>query len=143
MTLRPAHPASGRRSTAGRATDLYRGGSMHGYDKSSKWLIQHFADSILCLAGVRGILSWRPLRADFVQPRRHPDGFVEVQRLGQAKPDLYVLEVATYPEASVAHQLLADAAMVYLDRKVLPEVVVLFLHRGGNVGHGSKTPVFG
>jgi hypothetical protein len=104
---------------------------MHEYDKSSKWLIQHFADSILRLAGVRGIVSWRSLQADFVQPRRLPDGFVEVQRLGQAKPDLYILEVATYPEARVAHQVLADAAMVYLDRHVLPEVVVLFLHRKG------------
>jgi hypothetical protein len=30
-----------------------------------------------------------------VQPRRLPDGFVEVQLAGQAKPDLYVLEIAT------------------------------------------------
>jgi hypothetical protein len=104
---------------------------MHEYDKSSKWLIQHFGDSILRLAGVRGIVSWRSLQADFVQPRRLPDGFVEVQHLGQAKPDLYILEIATYPEARVAHQVLADTAMVYLDRQVLPEVVVLFLHRRG------------
>jgi predicted transposase YdaD len=104
---------------------------MHEYDMSSKWLIQHFGDSILRLAGVRGIVSWRSLQADFVQPRRIPDGFVEVQRLGQATPDLYILEIATYPEARVAHQVLADTAMVYLDRQVLPEVVVLFLnHRG-------------
>ena len=81
---------------------------------------------------MRGIVSWKSIQADFVQPRRIPDGFVEVQRLGQAKPDLYILEVATYPEARVAHQVLADAAMVYLDRHVLPEVVVLFLRREGN-----------
>jgi predicted transposase YdaD len=105
---------------------------MHEYDKSSKWLIQHFADSILRLFGVRGIVSWRSLQTDFVQPRRIPDGFIEVQRLGQATPDLYILEVATYPEARVAHQVLADTAMVYLDRHVLPEVVVLFLRREGN-----------
>ena len=104
---------------------------MHEYDKSSKWLIQHFGDSILRLAGVRGIVSWRSLQADFVQPRRIPDGFVEVQRLGRATPDLYILEIATYPEARVAHQVLADTAMVYLDRQVLPEVVVLFLHPKG------------
>ena len=104
---------------------------MHEYDKSSKWLIQHFADSILRLAGVRCIVSWRSLQADFVQPRRLPDGFVEVRRRGQAKPDLFILEIATYPEARVAHQVLADAAMVYLDRQVLPEVVVLFLYPKG------------
>jgi hypothetical protein len=106
---------------------------MHEHDKSSKWLIQHFGDSILRLAGVRGIVSWRSLQADFVQPRRLPDGFIEVQRLGQANPDLYILEIATYPEARVAHQVLADTARVYLDRQVLPEVVVLFLHPKGNV----------
>ncbi len=104
---------------------------MHEYDKASKWLIQHFADSILRLAGVRGIVSWRSLQADFVQPRRIPDGFIEVQRHGQAKPDLYILEIATYPEARVAHQVLADTAMVYLDRQVLPEVLVLFLFPKG------------
>jgi len=105
---------------------------MHEYDKSSKWLIQHFDDCILRLAGVRGFISWRSLQADFVQPRRLPDGFVEVQRLGEPKPDLFVLEIATYPEARVADQVLADTAMVYLDRRVLPEVVVLFLHPRGN-----------
>ncbi len=105
---------------------------MHEYDKSGKWLIQHFGDSIRRPAGVRGIVSWRSLQTDFVQPRRIPDGFLEIQRLGEAKPDLYILEVATYPEARVAHQVLADTAMVYLDRQVLPEVVVLFLHRKGN-----------
>ena len=50
---------------------------------------------------------------------------------GQAEPDLYILEIAAYPEARVAHQVFADTAMVYLDRQVLPEVVVLFLHRKG------------
>ena len=105
---------------------------MHEYDKSSKWLIQHFADSILRLSGVRGIVSWRSLQADFVQPRRSLTASSKSSAFGQAKPDLYILEIATYPEARVAHQVLADAAMVYLDRHVLPEVVVLFLRREGN-----------
>jgi hypothetical protein len=81
---------------------------------------------------VRGIVSWRSLQTDFVQPRRIPDGFIEVQSLARAKPDLYILEIATYPEARVAEQVLADTAMVYLDRKIIPEVVVLFLHPRGN-----------
>jgi hypothetical protein len=108
------------------------GDSMHEYDKRSKWLIQHFADCILRLVGVRGIVSWRSIQADLVQPRRLPDGFVEVQSVGPAKPDLYILEIATYPEARVTLQVLADTAMVYLDRQVLPEVVVLFHHPKGN-----------
>jgi hypothetical protein len=31
----------------------------HQYDKSSKWLIQHYGDSILRLAGVRDFVAWR------------------------------------------------------------------------------------
>ncbi len=106
---------------------------MHQYDKSSKWLIQHHGDSILRLAGVLDIDSWQPLPAELVQSRRLPDGLIEVRRHGQAEPDLYVLEIATYPEARVADQVVDDTALVYLDRRVLPEVVVLFLHPKGNI----------
>ena len=35
----------------------------HQYDKSSKWLIQHYGDSILRLAGVRDFFAWQPLAA--------------------------------------------------------------------------------
>jgi hypothetical protein len=106
---------------------------MHQYDKSSKWLIQHHGDSILRLAGVLDIVSWQPLPAELVQSRRLPDGLIEVRRHGQAEPDLYVLEIATYPDARVADQVINDTALVYLDRRVLPEVVVLFLHPKGNI----------
>jgi len=34
--------------------------SMHDYDKSTKWLIQHDGDAILRLAGVRAIAAWTP-----------------------------------------------------------------------------------
>jgi len=106
---------------------------MHEYDKSSKRLIQHHGDSILRLAGVRNIVSWQPRPAELVQSRRLPDGLIEVRLRGQAEPDLYVLEIATYPEARVVDQLVDDTALVYLDRHVLPEVVVLFLHPRGNI----------
>jgi hypothetical protein len=33
------------------------------YDRSSKWLIQHHGDSILRLAGLTGLVSWKPLQA--------------------------------------------------------------------------------
>ena len=96
----------------------------HQYDKSSKWLIQHYGDSILRLAGVRDFVAWQPLAAELVQSRRLPDGLIEVRRQGQAEQDLCVLEIATYPEARVAAQVACDVALVYLDRGVLPEVVV-------------------
>ena len=128
---RPAHAARLRRSATGHATGLDRGASMHQYDKSTKWLIQHHGDSILRLVGMLDIVSWQPLPAELVQSRRLPDGLIEVRRHGQAEPDLYVLEIATYPEARVADQVVNDTALVYLDRRVLPEVVVLFLHPRG------------
>ncbi|MFI5458520.1 MAG: hypothetical protein ACHRXM_24065 [Isosphaerales bacterium] len=106
---------------------------MHEYDKSSKWLIQHHGDSILRLAGVRDIVSWQPLQAELVQSRRLPDGLIEVQHRGENEPDPYVVEIATYPEARVAQQIVDDTVLVLLDRRVLPEVVVLFLHEKGNL----------
>jgi hypothetical protein len=103
------------------------------YDRASKWLIQHHGDALLRLAGVTDITSWRPLQAEIVQPRQLPDGLLEVRRAGQAEPDLFILEVSTYPDRRVPEQLLGDAALVYLDRGVLPEVLALVLHPKGNV----------
>ncbi|MFI5454724.1 MAG: hypothetical protein ACHRXM_04675 [Isosphaerales bacterium] len=106
---------------------------MHDYDKSTKWLIQHHGDAILRLAGVRDIAAWTPLQAEPVLARRLPDGFIEVRHVGETEPDPYVVEVASYPDARVADQVVDDTALVRLDRRVLPEVVVLFLHPKGNV----------
>ena len=97
---------------------------MQEYDKSSKWLIQHHGDSILRLAGLDDVAEWRPLQAEVVQPRRLPDGLIEALRRGQSDPGLFVLELATYPEPRIAEQALRDMALVYLDRGVVPEVLV-------------------
>jgi predicted transposase YdaD len=105
---------------------------MHKYDNSSKWLIQHHGDSILRLAGVQDIDSWKPLQAELVQNRRLPDGLIEARLYGQAESHLFILEISTYPEARLSAQIVDDAFLVHLDRKVLPEVVVLFLHPRGN-----------
>jgi len=70
---------------------------MHEYDKNRKWLIHHFGDSILRLAGMRDFVSWQPLAADLVQPRRLPDGFIQVRLPGQIKPDLYILRSPLTP----------------------------------------------
>jgi hypothetical protein len=72
---------------------------MQEYDKFSKWLIQHHGDSIPRLAGVRGIVSWRALQAELVQPRRLPDGLIEVTLEGERNPDIFVLELGSCPEA--------------------------------------------
>lgn len=103
------------------------------YDKGSKWLIQHHGDSILRLAGVTDILFWRPLQAELVQPRRYPDGLIEAWLPGRDHPDLFILEIATYPERRLIEQAVRDAALVYLDRGVLPEVFALILHPKGTL----------
>jgi len=93
---------------------------MHEYDKSSKWLIQHHGDSILRLAGILDIVDWRPLQAELVQPRRLPDGLIEVHRQGRAEASLFVL--ATRP------------SRLELDRA---EIQRLVGPAAGNIGHGD------
>jgi hypothetical protein len=111
------------------------------YDRTSKWLIQHHGDSILRLGGLRGPFSWRPLQAEMVQPRQLPDGLLEVQPAGQANADLYILEIATYPDRRLVDQVLRDMALVYLDRQVLPEVLALILHPKGQLQATASVPL--
>ncbi|HZW34495.1 MAG TPA: hypothetical protein VFF52_27470 [Isosphaeraceae bacterium] len=106
---------------------------MYEYDKSSKWLIKHHGDSILRLAGVEDIASWTPLQAELVEPRQFPDGVLSALESGQAEPDVYILEIASYPDARVPSQAVRDTALVLLERQVLPEVLILFLREKGNV----------
>ncbi len=103
------------------------------YDRSSKWLLEHHGDSLVRLAGWTDIASWRAVTPEVVQPRQLPDGLLEVRRTGHSEPDLFVIEIATYPDNRVPEQLLRDAALVYLDRGRLPEVLVFVLHPKGNV----------
>ncbi len=101
------------------------------YDKSSKWLIQHHGGSILRLAGVQKVAAWRPAQAEVVQPSQMPDGLLEVRLEGEAHDDLFLLEVATYPERRVEDQLTRELMLVYLDRGELPEAVTLVLRGKG------------
>ena len=79
-----------------RQSVLPDGALVHDYDKSSKWLIQHLGGSILRLAGITGVSSWRPLQAEVVQPRRLPDGLLAVTFATEPVPSLYVIEMYTY-----------------------------------------------
>jgi hypothetical protein len=85
---------------------------MFEYDKISKWSIQRRGASILWMAGVEDIETWTPR---------------------QAEPDVYILEIGTYPDARVPSQAVRDAALGFLERNILPEVLVVFLHEKGNV----------
>ncbi len=106
---------------------------MQDYDKSSKYLIQHHGGSILRLAGVDDILSWKPLQAELVQARQLPDGVLEARSPGLTEPDIFILEIATYPDQRVPSQVARDTALSFLIRHVVPEVIVLFLHEKGKV----------
>lgn len=103
------------------------------YDKSSKWLIQHHADAMLRLAGLHDVVEWKALQAELVQPRKLPDGLVEATLSGQQQKDLFLLEIFTYPDGRMPEQVVADQALVFLDRGRLPEVLVLVLHPKGNL----------
>src|SRR5690349_8903408 len=104
---------------------------MAEFDRSSKWLIEHHGDAILRLAGVREITSWKALQAEVVQPGQLPDGLLEAKRAGCAEPDLYVVEIATYPERRPIRQLSRDALPVYLDRDRLPDALAVILRPKG------------
>jgi hypothetical protein len=105
---------------------------MQKYDKGSKWMIQHYGGSIVRLAGVRDIAVWKPLQAELVQNRRMPDGMIEVWRHGEVEPDVFVLEISTFPYTRLSQQAVNAATMFYLDREFLPEVITLFLQPRGN-----------
>ena len=105
---------------------------MHEYHKSSKWLIQSgFGDSILRLAGVRGIRWWKALQAELIQSRRLPDGLIEAKLRGKAKPVRFLLEISTYPYPRLNKQAIEGSLLTYLSQGELPEVLTLILHPGG------------
>jgi hypothetical protein len=106
---------------------------MHECDKCGKYLIQHRGNAILRMGGVDDVARWAPRQAEPVQHRKLPDGVLEVWSPGQAKPDIFILEIATDPDARVPSQAVDDTALIYLERGILPEVLVLFLREKGNL----------
>jgi hypothetical protein len=104
---------------------------MQERDKGGKWLICFHADALVRLAGIRRIVSWKAVQAEPVEPRRLPDGLIEVHRRGRPLPILVALEVSTYPYERLAKQAADDALLIYLVRGVVPEVVTLILRPRG------------
>ncbi len=107
------------------------------YDRSGKWLIGHRGASVLRLAGLERMRSCRPALAEVTHPRQLPDGLLEVVFEDHVDLDLFLVEVATYPDQRVRGQLVRDVCIVYLDKRVLPEVLTLVLHPRGNVEVGN------
>lgn len=92
-------------------------------DRSSKWLIAHHGDAILKLAGITGFTQWRALQSETVAPRRLPDGLLEVRFPDHPDPVLVLIEIEAYPSADADRQVFEDVAIVFLERRRVPEVV--------------------
>ena len=106
---------------------------MHEYDKCGKYMVQQHGNAILWMGGVEDVGAWRAVQAEPVQVRQLPDGLLEVECPGLAQPDIFILEIASHPDARVPSQAVRDTAIIYLQRGIVPEVIVLFLHEKGNV----------
>lgn len=106
--------------------------SQQTYDPSSKWLLEEHGASILYLAGARSLLSCKARKAEVVQPRKLPDGLLEVTFAGADQAGLVLVEVATYPEPRVVQQMQDGIRLVRQARGVLPEAVVFCLCPRGN-----------
>lgn len=103
----------------------------HDKDASSKWLIQHHGAAIVRLAGLPRPRSWKAVQPEVVQPRKTPDGLLELEFDDRPKPVRCVIEIATYAKPDLMEQLERDALLVFLDHRVLPDVIAVVLHPGG------------
>ena len=104
---------------------------MQERDRGDKWLIGFHADAVVRLAGIRRIVSWKAVQAEPVEPRRLPDGLIEVYLRGRPQPILVALEVSMYAYTRLPKQAADDAMLIYLVRGVVPEVVTLILPPAG------------
>ncbi len=102
------------------------------FDPSSKWLLEEHGAAILYLADATAVRSCKAVKAEVVQPRKLPDGLLEVRLAERKEAVLVLVEVATDPEPRVAGQLADDVRLVRQTRKMLPEAIVLVLRPKGN-----------
>jgi hypothetical protein len=80
---------------------------------------------------VTDIRAWRAVQAELVLPKQLPDGLLEVSFADQDTPDLFLVEISTYPDRGIEEEVLRDAMLVFLDRRVLPEILTVVLHPKG------------
>ncbi len=107
-------------------------------DRSSQWLIAHHGDAILKLAGITGFTSWRSLQSETIAPRRLPDGLLEVHFPQLSEPTLFLIEIESYASTDVDRQVFEDLAIVFLERRIVPEVVSLVLKSKGNASVSGR-----
>jgi hypothetical protein len=101
-------------------------------DRSVSWLVGHHAISLLRLAHIANAVSCRAAQTVMAYPKQIPDGMLEVVFSDKATPDLFLLEVETYPEQDTLRQIRRDLAMVLLSHDVLADTLVVVLAPKGN-----------
>jgi hypothetical protein len=94
-------------------------------------MLEHHGYSLLRVGGVHGFTAWRAAATEVVLPKRAPDGLLEVFFPDQPRPDLFLLEIETYPEREHERQVLDDLTLVPAARGVLPDVISLILRPRG------------
>ena len=102
------------------------------YDRSSKWLIGHFSESLLWLGGERRpISSCQAVQAEVVLPAKLPDGLFEVHFAGASEPEFHLSEVFVYPDRRALDQIIRDLELVHADRREIPELSAITLRPHG------------
>lgn len=101
-------------------------------DVGGKWIVQFLGHSLVKLAGHSGFTACRAAQTETVTSRRIPDGLLEVTFPGRPEAVPYVVEIETYPDSDNDRQILEAVMAVYLNRRVVPEVVSVILARKGN-----------
>ncbi|MDA1016863.1 MAG: hypothetical protein O3A00_20695, partial [Planctomycetota bacterium] len=113
---------------------------MAAYDRSAKWIMEHYGKSLLWLGGeTRKIVSCQTRQAEVVLPAKLPDGCFEVQLLNDSEPELHLLEVFVYPDSRALDQIVKDLELVHADRGILPELSVLSLRPLGRYRIPTQT----
>ncbi len=102
-------------------------------DKTSKWIIKHHGNSLLFLGGAGPIRRWKATQPEVVQPRKLPDGLLEVHFLGKSQPTNVLVEIGTYPEPRLLKQAWDDLLLVCLDQGTPPDLLVLILRPKGRI----------
>jgi hypothetical protein len=101
------------------------------YDPSSKWLLEHHGRAIALLGGRRDVISCKSVQSEVVQPRKLPDGLLELRLRELREPALMLVEIATYPEKRVVAQMTDGLRLVRQARGVLPDGLVVILRPKG------------
>lgn len=101
-------------------------------DRSANWIIDHFGGSMLRLAKISNFTSWRAVASVLTFPKQTPDGLLEVTFSDRTGPDLFLIEVESFPDKETLTQLRDDAIMVLLTRRVLPDVLLFVLAPTGD-----------